>query len=668
MELLRFALVKIAIAVIAGIVLAHFFAVPSIWWIVSSILLLITNALLYRFFRRRFSVLISLGWILQGLLAGGLSEAIYRQIPTNHYLHYVHYENPNSAQMVLIERLRPGVRGPRFIANVTQINGQESSGKVVLQISDSIEYSIGSKLVFEGNFVRHRAASSPGQFDYGAYLTQKKIFARAYPTTLESRRPVKDYRYLADVVRTKILSKIKAAGFSQSELHVLAALLLGQQTDIDKDTMRDYQMAGAVHILSVSGLHVGFIVIFINALLKPIPKHRNGRLMRLGITIGALWIFAVIAGLSPSVVRSATMFSFLAIGQQMRKPTNSFHTLAASLLVLLLVHPAYLFDVGFQLSYSAVASILWLQPLLVDLWRPSNRILQYFTDIVWVSLAAQIGTMPLSLYYFHQFPGLFLLTNILIIPLVGIIMAVGMTLLVSVAVGFVPHWLVWLTEKLILVLNNTISSVARVDTLVFENIPFHLVLVPICYLTLWIFVRCFTSPTFGRISTALVLVAVLQAGWIMWNQRRIGESEMIVLSSRHPTVVIRHERIIRWMSRSVDTNLMENYRTQFYKPRLTVDSLKNVWSFGTTRILRIDSSGVVPKCTPDVLVISQNPKINPERTITLQRPKLVVIDGSNSRWTTALWKRACINRKIPFHSTYEKGFYKLSRDDYFPSI
>jgi competence protein ComEC len=161
----------------------------------------------------------------------------------------------------------------------------------------------------------------------------------------------------------------------------------------------------------VSGLHIGLILLFVTFVLKPIPNNKKGSVLKLIITLSSLWLFGILAGLAPSVVRSVTMFSFVAIGQHLRRSVNIYHTLLVSILLILLVQPSFLFDVGFQLSYLALFFILWFQPLLSRLWKPKNKISNYFWDILSVSFAAQIGTIPLSLYYFHQFPGLFFITN-----------------------------------------------------------------------------------------------------------------------------------------------------------------------------------------------------------------------------------------------------------------
>ena len=656
MQHLRFALIKITLCLIIGVVAAYFSSLPLWIWASAAVLVLCVNALLYLKLPPQRWIIPALTLCLQGFLAGGFTACYYQQIAADHYIRKTDFES-SAIRVSLTERLRPGRKGQRFLAKVAQLNQRRCSGEILIHLPDSVFYPIGTVLDLKGTLVPHPAKANPGQFDYGEYLVGKKIFAQFYPKSVAVTGFDPSYLSRADALRTDWLQTIASAGLSREALPVFAALLLGQQTDIGKEMLKDYQLAGAVHILSVSGLHVGFIVMFLTALLKPLPNHRWGRALRLLIILVSLWSFAILAGLSPSVVRSATMFSFLAWGAQLRRPANAFHTLAVSAMVLLLIHPAYLFDVGFQLSYAAVAFILWLQPILNNLWQPKTKIAGYARDICTVSVAAQIGTLPLSLYYFHQFPGLFMITNLLIIPLVGVIMGAGLLLLMLSAINWIPGWIVWVNEMLIKLLNFIISKVASVDALAFQNLPFHLMMVPLAYLLTLLLVGAASKPTFPRITALLAMLISLQGGWLISKSFTARQSELIVFQGKEPAAAIRQGTQIEWMTNGEVS--ADAFATQFYGASVHKKALPNTISYGRERIFRTDSTGVLPNKKPDILWISGNPKLNPERVVAILNPKKIVVDGSNTRWTTYLWKRICHQKNIPFHSTYEKGFYKL---------
>jgi competence protein ComEC len=238
------------------------------------------------------------------------------------------------------------------------------SGKLLLNINkDSLNHSfiIGNRLQIQGSLYPNMAPKNPFQFDYGTYLKNKQIYGQLYANATQikvSYRIEKDVWYYAAQIRNTIIDNLKKDGFNATELNVAVALLLGQQQDIDPEIIKDYQFAGAVHILSVSGLHIGFVLLFVTFINKTVPQNKRGSLLQLIVILCSLSLFGILAGLAPSVVRSVTMFSFVAIGQHLRRSVNMYHTLLVSILLILLVQPGFLFDVGFQLSYLALFFIL----------------------------------------------------------------------------------------------------------------------------------------------------------------------------------------------------------------------------------------------------------------------------------------------------------------------
>ena len=217
--------------------------------------------------------------------------------------------------------------------------------------------------------------------------------------------------------------------------------MLGQRQDISKEIYNSYTQAGAIHILAVSGLHVGIILLLLNFIFKPLIYFKNGNYIKLIVIVLILWSYAVIAGLSASVVRAVTMFTAVAIGMHLKRPTNVYNTLTISAFFLLLFKPMFLFDVGFQLSYLAVLAIVIIQPMLEKLWKPKFKLIDFFWKIFTVTIAAQFGIIPVSLYYFHQFPGLFFLSNLVIIPCLGFILGFGILIIILGLLNLLPNFL-----------------------------------------------------------------------------------------------------------------------------------------------------------------------------------------------------------------------------------
>ncbi|MFN9111051.1 MAG: ComEC/Rec2 family competence protein, partial [Bacteroidota bacterium] len=417
----------------------------------------------------------------------------------------------------------------------------------------------------------------------------------------------KDIFYYSDGLRTKLLENLKKIHFSPIELNVLAALLLGQQQEINQAIIRDYQMAGAIHILSVSGLHVGFIVLFLNFILKQLPKKKWANLLKLTVTLLCLWGFALIAGLSPSVIRSVTMFSFVAIGLYLNRKTNMFHTLLVSLLIILLFEPSFLFDVGFQLSYVALFFILWLQPLISQFWTPKNKILSYFWDIVTVSFAAQIGTFPISIYYFHQFPGLFFLTNLIVIPFLSVIMASGLLLMTLSLLGLMPVSLVFFVEKSITTLNQFIHWIATFDEFVFTNIPLTNTMLLTYYLLIVSTVLYLSKPIFRRMLLFLISGVLLQVSYLHAKWETEHAQEWIVFNLSKSTLLV--DRIGAKVTVYKDFSGTKNdplqpYLVANFSEVIYEYTLPKLMFAQNKKIAILDSSRYYPKGeNPDILLL-----------------------------------------------------------------
>lgn len=193
--------------------------------------------------------------------------------------------------------------------------------------------------------------------------------------------------------------------------------------------MEAYSKTGTMHVLSVSGMHVGIVFLVLSFLFKPLDKFHALSYFRIFLIVPAIWFYAMISGFSSPVCRAALMISLVVIGKVLHRNLNSYHIIAISAFFLLLYNPFFLFDVGFQLSYLAVFGLVYFHPKLYQLFHFHNKIFDYLWSYCALSIAAQLATFPLGLYYFHQFPLYFLLSNLLILLPVTLIMYLGILLL-----------------------------------------------------------------------------------------------------------------------------------------------------------------------------------------------------------------------------------------------
>nr|WP_255700830.1 ComEC/Rec2 family competence protein [Flavobacterium sp. AS60] len=605
----------------------------------------------------------------------GISTALIHKENSNPY-HYTNqitdYEKVHKMDLLLEEKLKNTKKNYRYIGNIKELDGERSLGKIILNIAkkDTVRnLKIGSHLKVIGIVFKNKNPLNPNVFNYGKYLENQEIYAQVYakPNQIEIGNYESSLWSGFSNFRETIISNLEHSAIAKEELNVLNALILGQQQDISPEVLKDYQYAGAVHVLSVSGLHVGFIMLFITFLLKPISNSRKGSLLKLLIIVLSLWSFAILAGLSPSIVRSVTMFSFLAIGIHLRRTVNIYHTLLVSMLLILLFKPSFLFDVGFQLSYIALFFIIWLQPILSNIWQPKNKIIIYFWNIITVSFAAQIGAMPLSIYYFHQFPGLFFVTNLLILPLLGLIMAVGVLAVLIATFHTVPEFIAKPIEFLIAFLNTIIHWVASFDAFVFKNISFSTAMLWSSYLAIILIILWIKKPTFRRLSIAFTSILWLQIIFIIQKTETQNKEELIIFNCKKNSIITERigNAVTIYSNDSIQKNLSSNLLIQSYlignfSEAKTKKPLQNLLFFKHQKILIIDSSSIYTKdIQPDILVIIQSPKLNMQRLLKTYKPKEIVVDGSNFKSYIQLWEATCRKEKIPFYNTNEKGFYKI---------
>ena len=590
------------------------------------------------------------------------------------YVHLIKNETDyHSLELVLREKLKGNEKVDKYIGLVKKVDNKTCSGRILVQIHDAhgdSRIQIGNNIQIYGKCILNKKSLNPNQFDYGKYLNNKSIFGQIYTSANSikvSDKNDKNIWYYSDRLRNNIITNLQKNNFSKNELQVVNALILGQQQDISKEILKDYQYAGAIHILSVSGLHVGFILLFISFLLKPLPKNKLGNSIRLFTIIICLWGFAILAGLSPSVIRSVTMFSFVAMGLHLKRSTNIFHTLLVSMFLILFFQPSFLFDVGFQLSYLSLFFILWLQPLISNLWMPKNKIATYFWDILTVSFAAQIGAFPLSIYYFHQFPGLFFITNLIIIPFLILIMGLGVLVMVMAAFNFVPMLTMKSLEFCIYYLNKIINWVASFEQFIIKDIPINWQALISLYVLIIAFVILFKKPTYPKIVFAFISVLLFQSTLLITRWEIQNKQEFIVFNSWKNTLITERngDKVTVYGNQSTIDKLASNTVLKSYlianSSSITgINKMQNLFYFNNKKIMVIDSFGVYSKqINPDIIILRQTPKINLERLIQVNQPKLIVADASNYKTTIQLWKSICIKKKIPFHATAEKGFYKV---------
>lgn len=323
---------------------------------------------------------------------------------------------------------------------------------------------------------RIRRADSIGDFDYRRYLLRQGIAGTAY---------VRDYSLSPSAVthqpslQKRLYSRLSAAGLSGDELATTGALTLGYKEDLDKELKRRFQASGAAHVLAVSGLHTGIIYALLLGLLtlggrrKPLYENRLGRCILSLIIIAAMWFYAWLTGMTPSVVRAVLMVTIFELGRMFYRQAISLNTIAAAAVFILLVRPLDLWSVSFQLSFAATAAIVLIARELEKLFSRGisrkYRLLNWVVGILIVSLAAQLGTLPLTMHYFGQISNYFLLTNLIVLPLASILVPCGLITIalggtsLGIIAGKITYGLAWLMNHSVAWLEALPGSTTQVS-------------------------------------------------------------------------------------------------------------------------------------------------------------------------------------------------------------
>jgi competence protein ComEC len=404
-----------------------------------------------------------------------------------------------------------------------------------LKSGDIIQFRIAPQLITNNN--------NPYEFDYKKYLEQKRIYRQVYLTE-ENWTKTNNTKFSivcqAERIRENLLEIYRNQRIDEIEFEILSALTLGYKRELDPETKRIFSSSGAMHVLAVSGLHVGIIFLAITLMFGFLRKFKSGRLLFIIVTISILWFYAIITGLSPSVMRASAMFSIFVIGQNLNRKPNIYNSLAASAFFLLLINPNNLFDTGFQLSYSAVFGIVFLQPKLEKIIFIKNRVFKYFWQLITVSIAAQIATFPITTYYFGQFPTYFWLANTFVIPAVMFLVPFGILLLFISKIHFLANILAIALNYTIKTIYYLLSTIEQLPYSVFEisvnSVQLIFIIIIVCAVLIFIM----NYKTF-YLHTTLVFTLLLSINALITEINRLNYNELIVYNTpKNPSIHLIH--------------------------------------------------------------------------------------------------------------------------------
>ena len=474
-------LVKLAISFIIGISIAQHVQFSPVFYptaIGITAFFMILVLLIKQDYRNKvhqFGLLACVFMIFIGFL---------RTKQTDQSLNETHFSKETYTQLIVSVDDTPMVKGKSVRSVLKVIGGKNSDefspcmGKIMAYFaidSLSTELRYGDVLVIRNRAQTTDSIKKFGDFDYRKFLSRKQIFHTIYLNQWSWKKVDENggntVRSYAIDVRDNFLSILSKQGITGAEYAVTCAILLGYGAELTPELRKSYQNSGTVHILSVSGLHVGLFAMVVMHLLFFLKGSRWKLILKAIIVLTCIWSYALITGFAPSALRSAIMFSFVTLGKCMERRTPIYNSLAISAIVQLSYDPMMLYALGFQFSYLAVIGIVMTNNLFAKLWTPKYKVSKYVWECVTVSIAAQLTTTPLSIYYFHQFPNYFIFANIIASPLSVLIIPLGMAILVSAPISSVIASVFGkLLNLTIWILNQSVSLIERLPLSVWKDL------------------------------------------------------------------------------------------------------------------------------------------------------------------------------------------------------
>jgi competence protein ComEC len=585
-------------------------------------------------------------------------------------LHHYHCNNsiilPHSQKnsyVTLVNAVNPRDYGKTdVVVSVVARNGNCKPFRALIQVkTDTIQPIVpGDIIAFKAYFEPVANSGNPGEFDYKAYLNQQHIAAKAsvFNYAKVGSMPTADkYFYL---LRTNVRQNYMRAGISGENLALIQALTTGDKSLLDREQKESFSHSGIVHILAVSGLHVGVIYVMLLWLLSPLKKLKHGRWGIFVITVLLLSGYACLTGLTASVTRAVCMFILIDVGRLLRKQHLIYNIILASAFLLTVYDSHYLFQMGFWLSYGAVLSIIGVMSAFKDELQKLSPFFRKVSEVVIVTLAAQPGTYPLVLYGFGKFPAYFLLTNILVVPLVGLV------IYLAFAVQFLSlflsslHWAGYPLNLLLTYIHTVSGWVASMPGAVVENISIDLIQMVVLLAITVLFILLLHHKNL-KLLTPILWLLILFTGYDslkVSNKRNI--EELVVFNTRSTPLVgvLRNDSCFLYGTGSVTA--ASGYLTR-KNCSVVIDSLQPIgyrFIMGAGLLAEVvsDRAKESPLRHTDVLIVDRKGVVD---SLMLSKVKVCVVTSRYPERDSEELNALCKRCGVEFWDVKKQGAYRV---------
>ncbi len=411
----------------------------------------------------------------------------------------------------------------------------KTAGTAAVRPGDVIGF-VGKPLLIENE-------GNPYEFDYQRYLNAKnigyRIFLKENQIFVLQRAGHLNFYRRAQLVRAKLIEILFQSGLHAKNVPLVASIAFGARSEVDKETIQKFTNTGVIHVLAVSGMNVGLVFVILDLLLRSLKSRRWGLILYTLLLLLGIWFYALITGMSASIMRATLMFSFVLVGKALQRNSNIFNSMAVSAFLLIAWTPSILGDIGFQLSYAAVLSIVIIQPLLYKHCYFKNWIADKIWLLMSVTFAAQFGTLPFTLLYFHQFPVYFWLANLVVIPLVTMILYLSFVVLFLYFISsFFSGLVAFLLDCSIRLVVYTVDFVDALPHAIIKNLYPSIWQIIVFLLVILMFYYFLKSRRLLLLKGTLLAMIVLVTISIVKNYHKLSKVEIVFFNIGGPRMLL----------------------------------------------------------------------------------------------------------------------------------
>ena len=681
--------IRLVIPLILGVILENYFHFSSFSLLLSLVCFISSGFILSKLELKVFYKLISIWGILLFFVITSIGALLtFNKDARNHLSFFGNLCDTGTSLIIKInepiQEKSKTYKGSCTVENI--INGNRiinATGKIFVYFEkskNSSQLKYGDRVLIKGAPQEINNAGNPGEFDYKTYASRQQIYYTIYAANNTwhivgaNRNAIMHFIYNSrETILSLIKNNIKG---NNNQASLAEALLIGYTADLDKELLQEYINTGVVHIIAISGMHLGLIYLLLIWVLNRIPGVNKLATIKAILILICIWLFALLTGGNASILRSALMFSCILVAQNTGKQPSIYNGLCFSAFLLLCYNPFLLWDVGFQLSYLSILGIVIFHKYVVSVLNFKNKLLAGIWNMMSLTICAQLLTFPLCIYYFHQFPNIFLLSNLILIPLSSLILFVEIILLCTSPINIAAKIIGEICSHLISVMNNLISWFNSLPHAVTENLRASvgstlLLYVFIFSISVWI-LRKSNKSLYGTICSLSVLVfLVIASKW-----KHVNQNALVIYNIKNLTAIdfIRGKKCaFIGDEEAINDNNVYNYDLKpsriFYQAsdlvQLEKVGYKNdqIYFFHNKSLVVIDNRNLGRYIKPqdvDIVLLTKTARISIQELQSIYRARVYVFDHSNQLWKIEQWKKECEELHLRFHSIPDKGAFILN--------